>query len=82
MTWQICFTTRQQDVSFYAPKKPKFQHIEEVIKRIALSYPKVSFVLKHNDKVAKRFIADKEGSLATRIGAVVGQKFVSKRRTY
>ena len=61
---------------FLRTEKTEFQHIEEVIKRIALSYPKVSFVLKHNDKVAKRFIADKEGSLATRIGAVVGQKFV------
>ena len=61
---------------FLRTEKTEFQHIEEVIKRIALSYPKVSFVLKHNDKVAKRFIADKEGSLATRIGAVVGQKFI------
>ena len=61
---------------FLRTEKTEFQHIEEVIKRIALSYPKVSFVLKHNDKVAKRFIADKAGSLATRIGAVVGQKFV------
>ena len=61
---------------FLRTEKTEFQHIEEVIKRIALSYPKVYFVLKHNDKVARRFIADKEGSLATRIGAVVGQKFV------
>ena len=61
---------------FLRTEKTEFQHIEEVIKRIALSYPKVSFVLKHNDKVVKRFIADKAGSLATRIGAVVGQKFV------
>ena len=61
---------------FLRTEKTEFQHIEEVIKRIALSYPKVSFVLKHNDKVAKRFIADKAGSLATRIGAVVGQKFI------
>ena len=61
---------------FLRTEKTEFQHIEDVIKRIALSYPKVSFVLKHNDKVIKRFIADKEGSLSTRIGAVVGQKFV------
>ena len=61
---------------FLRTEKTEFQHIEDVIKRIALSYPRVSFVLKHNDKVARRFIADKEGSLSTRIGAVVGQKFV------
>ena len=34
---------------FLRTEKTEFQHIEEVIKRIALSYPKVSFVLKHND---------------------------------
>ena len=61
---------------FLRTEKTEFQHIEDVIKRIALSYPRVSFVLKHNDKVVRRFIADKEGSLSTRIGAVVGQKFV------
>ena len=61
---------------FLRTEKTEFQHIEEVIKRIALSYPKVSFILKHNDKVIKRYIADKVGSLATRIGAVVGQKFI------
>lgn len=61
---------------FLRTEKTEFQHIEEVIKRIALSYPAVSFILKHNDKVIKRYIADKAGSLATRIGAVVGQKFI------
>ena len=61
---------------FLRTEKTEFQHIEEVIKRIALSYPRVSFILKHNDKVVKRYIADKAGSLDTRIGAVVGQKFI------
>ena len=61
---------------FLRTEKTEFQHIEDVIKRIALSYPSVSFILKHNDKVVKRFIADKAGSLSTRIGAVVGQKFI------
>jgi DNA mismatch repair protein MutL len=61
---------------FLRTEKTEFQHIEDVIKRIALSYPSVSFILKHNDKVIKRFIADKTGSLSTRIGAVVGQKFI------
>ncbi|BFT31765.1 DNA mismatch repair endonuclease MutL [Alteromonas sp. D210916BOD_24] len=61
---------------FLRTEKTEFQHIEEVIKRIALSYPNVSFVLKHNDKVVKRYIADAEGSLSSRIGAVVGNKFI------
>ncbi len=61
---------------FLRTEKTEFQHIEDVIKRIALSHPEVSFILKHNDKVARRFVADKEGSLASRIASVVGQKFI------
>ena len=61
---------------FLRTEKTEFQHIEDVVKRVALSYSHVSFILKHNDKVIKRYIADKEGSIERRIAAVVGQKFV------
>jgi len=61
---------------FLRTEKTEFQHIEEVIKRIALSNPDISFILKHNDKVVKRYISDKEGRVEARIGAVVGHKFV------
>ncbi|NDV92951.1 DNA mismatch repair endonuclease MutL [Alteromonas sp. 345S023] len=61
---------------FLRTEKTEFQHIEEVIKRIALSYPHASFLLKHNGKLVKRFIADKQGALAPRIASVLGQKFV------
>ena len=59
---------------FLRAEKTEFQHIEDVVKRIALSYPHASFILKHNGKTTKRYIADKHGSLAPRIAAVVGQK--------
>jgi DNA mismatch repair protein MutL len=61
---------------FLRTEKTEFQHIEEVIKRIALSYPHASFLLKHNGKLVKRYIADKQGALAPRIASVLGQKFV------
>ena len=61
---------------FLRTEKTEFQHIEEVVKRIALSHPHVSFILKHNGKVVKRFLADKQGSLAGRIAGVLGQKFI------
>ena len=61
---------------FLRTEKTEFQHIEDVVKRIALSHPNVSFVLSHNHKVIKRYMSDKAGKLETRIGAVVGQKFV------
>ena len=61
---------------FLRTEKTEFQHIEDVINRVALSYPHVSFILRHNDKVIKRYIADKAGSMERRIAAVVGQKFI------
>jgi len=61
---------------FLRTEKTEFQHIEEVIKRIALSNPQASFLLKHNGKMVKRYVADKQGSLASRIAAVLGQKFI------
>ena len=61
---------------FLRTEKTEFQHIEDVIKRVALSYPHVSFILRHNDKVIKRYIADKAGTMERRIAAVVGQKFI------
>lgn len=61
---------------FLRTEKTEFQHIEDVIKRIALSHPKTSFVLKHNDKIVKRFISDKNGSMTARISGVLGQKFI------
>ena len=61
---------------FLRTEKTEFQHIEDVVKRIALSHPHVSFILKHNGKVVKRFLADKQGALASRIAGVLGQKFI------
>jgi len=61
---------------FLRTEKTEFQHIEDVVKRIALSHPNTSFMLKHNGKVVKRYTADKQGALAPRIAAVVGHKFI------
>ncbi|WP_137165668.1 DNA mismatch repair endonuclease MutL [Salinimonas lutimaris] len=61
---------------FLRTEKTEFQHIEEVVKRIALSHPQVSFTLKHNSKVVRRFAAVAKDKFSQRIAQVVGQKFI------
>lgn len=62
---------------FLRTEKTEFQHIDDVIRRIALSHPEVTFILRHNGKVIRRFPAVSQDDYAARIGAVVGQKFLS-----
>ncbi len=61
---------------FLRTEKTEYQHIEDVIKRIALSSPDVAFMLRHNGKVTKRFTAVGEDQLASRVGQVCGQAFL------
>ena len=61
---------------FLRTEKTEYQHIEDVIKHIALSRPDVAFVLRHNGKVTKRFTAVGEDQLASRVGQVCGQAFL------
>ncbi|MCU7554617.1 DNA mismatch repair endonuclease MutL [Alteromonas sp. ASW11-19] len=61
---------------FLRAEKTEFQHIDDVIRRIALSHPEVTFILRHNDKVMRRFLAVDKTDFAARIAAVAGQKFV------
>ncbi len=61
---------------FLRTEKTEFHHIEDVVKRIALSNPNVGFVLKHNGKPIRRHMPDSQHSLAHRISSVVGQKFI------
>ena len=61
---------------FLRAEKTEFQHIEEVIKRVALSHPQVSFSLKHNGKSVRRYTAVAADKHHQRIAQVVGQKFI------
>ena len=62
---------------FLRTEKTEFQHIEDVLRRIALSHPRVSFLLKHNGKDVKRYMAGSQQPHSQRIAQVVGQKFVA-----
>lgn len=61
---------------FLRTEKTEFQHIDEVVKRIALSHPQVSFVLRHNQKTIRRFAAVRPEKHSQRLAQVVGQKFI------
>ncbi|MEQ3651773.1 MAG: DNA mismatch repair endonuclease MutL, partial [Glaciecola sp.] len=61
---------------FLKAEKTEFQHIEEIIKRIALSHYEVAFTLKHNGRVVHRFPAVVEELKHKRIANVCGQGFV------
>lgn len=66
---------------FLRAEKTEFSHIEALIKRIALSRPDVSFTLKHNSKVVKRYrsqqhVIDELEQTSNRIAEVINPAFV------
>lgn len=61
---------------FLRAEKTEFQHIDETLKRIALSRPDVGFILKHNGKIVRKY--PKLQSLTNplkRVEAVCGKEF-------
>ncbi|GAA0859840.1 DNA mismatch repair endonuclease MutL [Aliiglaciecola litoralis] len=64
---------------FLRTEKTEFAHIDEVIKRIALSRFDVSIVLKHNGKVLRKYAASpKESQKQTRVNAIYGNQFAQQ----
>ncbi|RDV25625.1 DNA mismatch repair endonuclease MutL [Alteromonas aestuariivivens] len=61
---------------FLRTEKTEFQHIEETVKRIALSHPSAAFVLRHNGKTVKRYPGGESGNHEPRIASVLGKKFI------
>lgn len=59
---------------FLRTGKTEFQHIEHIIKRIALTRPDVQFVLNHNQKVCCRYLRVKD--IAKRIEQVCGKNML------
>ena len=66
---------------FLRAEKTEFSHIENLIKRIALSRPDVTFILKHNNKLVKRYrsqakVEDLVQQKSNRIAEVIHQSFI------
>ena len=61
---------------FLRTEKTEFSHIDEVVRRIALSRFDVSFSLKHNGKLLRKYPGVKaQGSELKRLGAICGKEF-------
>lgn len=62
---------------FMRSEKTEFEHIDEVVKRIALSKFSTTFVLKHNQRVVRQYrAASTEAELAQRISSLCGESFM------
>jgi DNA mismatch repair protein MutL len=64
---------------FLRTEKTEFGHIEEVVKRQALSRPDIAFQLRHNGRSILNLVACPEGqSVAHRVVGVCGQPFMEQ----
>jgi DNA mismatch repair protein MutL len=64
---------------FLKTEKTEFTHIDEVVRRIALSRFDVSFSLKHNGKLLRKYPSVKtQGSDLKRLGAICGKEFAEQ----
>ncbi|MCK3655207.1 DNA mismatch repair protein MutL [Pasteurellaceae bacterium Macca] len=64
---------------FLRTDKTEFAHIDEVVRRIALAKPNVSFTLTHNDKTVRHYKAVANQSVEQqqkRIRAICGEEFI------
>lgn len=61
---------------FLKSEPTEFTHCDEVLRRIALSRPEVSFSLTHNGRLHRRFSSN-SNTLRERASAVFGEAFVS-----
>jgi DNA mismatch repair protein MutL len=62
---------------FLRSEKTEFDHIDELIKRVALSHPEVTFTLKHNQRLIRQYLAAHTPSeRAQRVGILCGNAFV------
>ncbi|MEI6894647.1 MAG: DNA mismatch repair endonuclease MutL [Colwellia sp.] len=62
---------------FLRTEKTEFNHIDEVVRRIALAHFNVSFTLTHNGKTVRQYrIAQTHAQMTKRVAAVCGAKFI------
>lgn len=64
---------------FLRTDKTEFTHIDEVVRRIALAKPSVTFILTHNDKKIRHYRAMADQSVSEqqkRVSAICGEEFI------
>lgn len=65
---------------FLRSEKTEFQAIEEMVKKLALSYPQVSFVLKHQQRQVRCYPACLVEHQVRRIARICGTQFIEQSR--
>ena len=58
---------------FLRTERTEFLKVEEVVRKVSLSHPRVSFILSHNGKTTKQYVGDDE---AHRVASVFGSAFL------
>ncbi len=62
---------------FLRTEKTEFDHIDELIKRIALSHSAVTFTLKHNQRLVRQYLAaNSDAEREQRVGSLCGAAFI------
>ena len=64
---------------FLRTEKTEFQHIDEIVRRIALAKPNISFTLTHNGKIVRQYrkVADQSvEQQQKRVSAICGEEFI------
>ncbi len=68
---------------FLRSERTEFQAIEEVMKRLALAYPEISFSLKHENKLVRSYPAVSNLiSESARVGKICGQQFLENALSF
>lgn len=66
---------------FLRTDKTEFAHIDEVVRRIALAKPNISFTLTHNGKIVRQYRKVQDNSVAQqqrRVAAICGESFIQQ----
>ncbi len=63
---------------FLKSEKTEFQAIEEVVKRIALAFPHITFVLRHQQKIVRHFIGAKDPFCTSRLAKICSLQFAEQ----
>lgn len=64
---------------FLKTEKTEFTHIDEIIRRIALAYPQVSFNLQHNGKFVRQYRGvESDDRIEKRVATICGMAFMQK----
>ena len=67
---------------FLRTEKTEFNHIDEIVRRIALTHFEVTFTLTHNGKTIRQYrSATTQAQRAKRVAMVCGQKFIDQAIT-